>query len=182
MQSTIDIQLAAHMLRSESGPILLDVRDPQRYELLHALDAINLHLPDVQFSSQTFRHVLGDDRTRAILVLADSDQRGKAACELVNEAGYENLHLIQNGWSGWLAANLPTVGQPETQATTIGTNPAQVTVLGLIGLALIASMLTCVFASNPIIVNSAATAGCALIAVGVFWLLRGNSSIATEHC
>jgi rhodanese-related sulfurtransferase len=91
------------ILRENPGIRLLDVRTPGEYETVHIrgtynvpLDTLGEHGPDIQ------AHV-----EQPVVLICQSGQRARRAEEALRGAGMPNLHVLDGGVSGWVAAGMP---------------------------------------------------------------------------
>ena len=84
---TITAEAAKHIMDTEEGIVILDVRTPEEYEEGHIPGAILL--PNTDISSGA-----GDvltDKNQLILVYCRSGQRSKIAAEELASMGYSNI-------------------------------------------------------------------------------------------
>lgn len=91
------------ILREHSGIRLLDVRTPGEYESVHIrgaynvpLDMLGEHGPDIR------AHV-----DQPVVLICQSGQRARKAEEALKSAGMPNLHVLDGGVNGWVAAGKP---------------------------------------------------------------------------
>lgn len=82
---------------------VLDVRTPGEYESAHIrgaynvpLDTLGEHGPDIR------AHV-----NEPVVLVCQSGQRARTAEEALKKAGMPNLHVLDGGVNGWLAAGRP---------------------------------------------------------------------------
>ena len=93
---------------SKSGKIdLLDVRTPVEYRELHAADARNVPLdqldPTALMQTRTGR------REGPLYVICRSGSRGQKACEKLVAAGFTNVVNVEGGTTACVEAGLPVV-------------------------------------------------------------------------
>jgi rhodanese-related sulfurtransferase len=93
---------------SKSGKIdLLDVRTPVEYRELHAADARNVPLdqldPTALMQTRTGR------REGPLYVICRSGSRGRQACEKFHQAGFPNVVNVEGGTLAWAECGLPVV-------------------------------------------------------------------------
>lgn len=88
------------ILRENPGIRLLDVRTPGEYENVHIrgaynvpLDTLGEHGPDIR------AHV-----DQPVVLICRSGQRARKAEEALRNAGMPNLHVLDGGVNGWVAA------------------------------------------------------------------------------
>ena len=92
-------ELAA-LLREQPGIRLLDVRTPGEYESVHIPGAYNVPLDTLGEHGDEIRaHV----ETPVVLV-CQSGNRARKAEEALRQAGMPNLHVLDGGVNGWVAA------------------------------------------------------------------------------
>ena len=91
------------ILREHPGIRLLDVRTPGEYESVHIrgaynvpLDTLGEHGPDIR------AHV-----DEPVVLVCQSGQRARKAEEALQAAGMPNLHVLDGGVNGWVAAGKP---------------------------------------------------------------------------
>ncbi len=99
---------AAETLATIPGVRLLDVRTPGEYETAHISGAYNVPLDTLSEHAREVREV----RDPVILV-CQSGQRARQAEGALRHAGMANLHVLEGGVNGWLAAGQPVVRGPE---------------------------------------------------------------------
>lgn len=97
-------ELAA-LLRADPGIRLLDVRTPGEYESVHIAGAYNVPLDTLGEHGEEIRtHV----ETPVVLV-CQSGSRARRAENALRQAGMPNLHVLDGGVAGWVAAGQPVV-------------------------------------------------------------------------
>ena len=91
------------ILRERPEIRLLDVRTPGEYESIHIrgaynvpLDTLGEHGPDIR------AHV-----DEPVVLICQSGQRARKAEEALKSAGMPNLHVLDGGVNGWVAAGKP---------------------------------------------------------------------------
>jgi rhodanese-related sulfurtransferase len=91
------------LLREHPELRLLDVRTPGEYESVHIrgaynvpLDTLGEHGPDIR------AHV-----DEPVVLICQSGQRARKAEEALRGAGMPNLHVLDGGVNGWMAAGKP---------------------------------------------------------------------------
>ena len=99
MFSKKDINDYAKEARDTSGSVLVDVRNRKEYEQGHLPSAVNIPLPDIQFSIGTLGPV-----STPLCVYCLSGARSRQACNNLKKMGYE--HVVNMGgisrWAGEL--------------------------------------------------------------------------------
>ena len=82
---------------------LLDVRTPGEYESVHIEGAYNVPLDTLAEHGPEIRaHV-----DEPVVLICQSGQRARRAEEALREAGMPNLHVLDGGVNGWIAAGKP---------------------------------------------------------------------------
>jgi rhodanese-related sulfurtransferase len=133
---------------------LLDVRTPAEYETAHIAGAYNVPLDALGEHAREVRSV-----PDPVILICQSGQRARVAEEALRRSGMANLHVLDGGVNGWIAA-----GQPVTRGAQRLTLERQVRivagVLAAFGGALALAMSPW-FALLPVIIGSG------LVAAGV---------------
>ena len=84
---------------------LLDVRTPGEHEAVHIRGAYNVPLDTLGEHGREIRaHV-----EEPVVLICQSGQRARKAEEALRHAGMPNLHVLDGGVSGWVAAGKPVV-------------------------------------------------------------------------
>ena len=99
---------AAEALVIEPGARLLDVRTPGEYETAHIAGAYNVPLNILSEHARQV-HSVRDP----IILVCQSGQRARQAEEALRQAGMPNLHVLDGGVNGWVAAGLPVRRGPK---------------------------------------------------------------------
>lgn len=84
---------------------LLDVRTPGEYETAHIRGAYNVPLDTLAEHAREIR----ENVETPIVLVCQSGQRARKAEEALRQAGLANLHVMDGGVNGWMAAGLPVV-------------------------------------------------------------------------
>lgn len=95
--------LLARQMEALPGLRVLDVRSPGEYESAHIAGAYNVPL-DVL--GEHAREIHSEVRVPVVLV-CQSGSRARRAEETLKAAGMPNLHVLDGGMNGWLAAGHP---------------------------------------------------------------------------
>lgn len=83
---------------------LLDVRTPGEHETVHIRGAYNVPLDTLGEHAREIGTV-----TDPIVLVCQSGQRARKAEDALKAAGMTNLHVLDGGVNGWIAAGLPVV-------------------------------------------------------------------------
>lgn len=93
------------LLRERANVRLLDVRTPGEHESVHIRGAYNVPLDTLGEHGPEIRaHV-----SEPVVLICQSGQRARKAEEALRAAGMPNLHVLDGGVNGWLAAGNPVV-------------------------------------------------------------------------
>jgi rhodanese-related sulfurtransferase len=95
----------AELAREQTNVRLLDVRTPGEYETVHISGAYNVPLDTLGEHAREIRANVADP----IVLVCQSGQRARKAEEALKAAGLDNLHVLDGGVNGWVAAGLPVV-------------------------------------------------------------------------
>jgi rhodanese-related sulfurtransferase len=95
---------AAEALAMEPGARLLDVRTPAEYQTAHIAGAYNVPLDTLAEHALEIRGVQDP-----VILVCQSGQRARAADEALRKGGMPNLHVLDGGINGWIAAGQPVV-------------------------------------------------------------------------
>ena len=95
----------AELLGARPDVRLLDVRTPGEYESVHIRGAYNVPLDRLGEHGAEIRAAVAEP----VVLVCQSGQRARVAEEALRGAGMPNLHVLDGGVSGWLAAGLPVM-------------------------------------------------------------------------
>ncbi len=84
---------------------LIDVRTPGEYETAHIRGAYNVPLDNLGEHGAEIRANVAEP----VVLVCQSGQRARKAETALREAGMPNLHVLDGGINGWLAAGQPVV-------------------------------------------------------------------------
>lgn len=103
MAPVVDADELAALLRERPGIRLLDVRTPGEYESVHISGAYNVPLDTLGEHGDEIRtHV-----DTPVVLVCQSGSRARRAEDALRQAGMPNLHVLEGGVNGWLAAGQP---------------------------------------------------------------------------
>lgn len=97
-------ELAAR-LQEDAAIRLLDVRTPGEYESAHIRGAYNVPLDTLGEHGPELRATV----TEPVVLVCQSGQRARKAEDALKSAGMPNLHVLDGGVNGWIAAGNPVV-------------------------------------------------------------------------
>ena len=95
----------AELLAEQPNIRLLDVRTPGEYQIVHIGGAYNVPLDTLGEHAREIR----TNVTSPVVLICQSGQRARKAEEALKDAGMHNLHVLDSGVNGWVAAGLPVV-------------------------------------------------------------------------
>lgn len=90
------------LIATDPGTRLLDVRTPAEYEAAHIEGAYNIPLDTLAEHAAEIRTVCAP-----VVLVCQSGQRARRADETLRQAGMSNLHVLEGGLGGWVAAGRP---------------------------------------------------------------------------
>lgn len=95
----------AELVRYDATTRLLDVRTPGEYETAHVAGSYNVPLDTLPEHAREIR----ENVQTSVVLICQSGPRARKAEEELKAAGLENLHVLDGGVNGWVAAGLPVV-------------------------------------------------------------------------
>jgi rhodanese-related sulfurtransferase len=127
---------------------LLDVRTPGEYAAMHLPGAYNVPIDTLgEHASEIHAHVADP-----VVLVCQSGTRARRAEETLRAAGMPNLHVLDGGVSGWVAAGLPVRRGAERISLE---RQVRIVAGAIVGLgALSALLLNPLFALLPLLVGS----------------------------
>lgn len=99
----------AQLLSERPEVRLLDVRTPTEYETVHIRGAYNVPLDLLGEHGAEIRINVAEP----VVLVCQSGQRARKAEEALKAAGMPNLHVLDGGVNGWVAAGNPVVRRAE---------------------------------------------------------------------
>lgn len=97
----LQAQELAELMRARADVRLLDVRTPGEYESAHIPGAYNVPLDTLGEHASEIRAV-----EAPVVLVCQSGARARRAEEVLRECTMPNLHVLEGGMNGWLAAGL----------------------------------------------------------------------------
>jgi rhodanese-related sulfurtransferase len=101
----VSAQMAADELANEEPPLLLDIRSPHEWAILHIAGSISIPLNHLQ------ERIAEVPRDRRIAVHCASGYRSSIAASILHHYGITNLIEIAGGLAAWDTAKLPVVSE-----------------------------------------------------------------------
>lgn len=95
----------AELLASRPGIRLLDVRTPGEYESVHIRGAYNVPLDLLAEHGREIGARVSDP----VVLVCQSGQRARKAEDALRSSGMPNVHVLDGGVTGWVAAGNPVV-------------------------------------------------------------------------
>ena len=96
MKQIIATELA-ELLGNSPIPTLVDVRE--QHELIHGMITGAIAIPMQEFGEQL--HQLGEDHSRAIVLICRSGKRSAHVGEHLEQLGFNNVINLSGGMNGW---------------------------------------------------------------------------------
>jgi rhodanese-related sulfurtransferase len=100
VEAVLSPEALKELLEARPGTRLLDVRTPGEYRTSHIAGSYNVPLDALGEHAQEIR---GGVREPVVLV-CQSGARARRAEEALRECSMENLHVLEGGVNGWVAA------------------------------------------------------------------------------
>ena len=127
---------------------LLDVRTPGEYAAMHLPGAYNVPIDTLgEHAAEIHAHVADP-----VVLVCQSGTRARRAEETLRGAGMPNLHVLDGGVSGWVAAGLPVRRGAEGISLERQVRIVAGTIVGLGALS--ALLVSPLFAVLPLLVGS----------------------------
>jgi phage shock protein E len=89
---------------AKAGAVLIDVREPDEFEAIHALGARHVSRGLLELDIEE----LVPDATTPILTYCGGGSRSALAADMLQKMGYTNVQSVAGGFRAWQAAGLPT--------------------------------------------------------------------------
>ena len=138
---------------------VIDVRMPKEYMQVHAVVARNYPLDSLDPRQIMLSH--GSNGHSPLYVICKSGTRANMACRKFEEAGFDNIVMVEGGTSAWESAGLP-VNRSEKRIKVIAIDRQMRIVAGsLVVLGVVLANI------NPWFIGLSAFVGAGLIFAGV---------------
>lgn len=87
------------------GALVIDVREPAKFEAGHIVNARNVVLDRLQRDEDA----IDKKKNKVLLTVCDNGSLSAKAAGLLRKAGYENVFSLRGGLGTWRTENLPLV-------------------------------------------------------------------------
>lgn len=101
----VDVKQAQSM--TTQGALLLDVREPDEYAAVHAVDAKLIPLGEVGARLKEIEAY----KDKPVAVICRSGRRSAQAVGILKEAGFTQVVNVEGGTSAWVQAGLEVIKQ-----------------------------------------------------------------------
>src|SRR5918996_5249256 len=102
-------------LKSDTPPVVIDVRDPDEYRDGHIEAATNISRGFLEFRVGS----AVADPTTPVVLYCQTGLRSMLAAKALHELGYQNVVNLQGGYQKWVQSGLPTVKDQPLSADQI---------------------------------------------------------------
>ncbi len=94
------------LLEQANPPLVLDVRDAERYQGHHGHIGGALNIPHDEIMPRI--HRLDGHRNRTIVIVADDAAAATASRQLLEQLGFDSIYLLEGGIRAWEESGYPT--------------------------------------------------------------------------
>jgi len=101
----VDVKAAKSM--SDQGALLLDVREPDEYAAVHAVNAKLIPLGEVGARLKEIEAY----KDKPVAVICRSGRRSAQAVSLLQESGFTQVVNVEGGTQAWVQAGLDVIKQ-----------------------------------------------------------------------
>lgn len=101
----VDVKAAKSM--SDQGALLLDVREPDEYAAVHAVNAKLIPLGEVGARLKEIEAY----KDKPVAVICRSGRRSAQAVSLLKESGFTQVVNVEGGTQAWVQAGLDVIKQ-----------------------------------------------------------------------
>ncbi len=101
-----DIAGYEQMLKGETKPLLVDVREDREYDASHAQGAVHISKGVIERDIET----KVPDKNAALVLYCGGGFRSALAADALQQMGYTDVTSLAGGWRAWQEAGLPTSG------------------------------------------------------------------------
>ncbi len=99
----VDVKVAQSM--NQQGALLLDVREPEEFKAVHAVNAQLIPLGQL---GDRLKEIEAH-KNKPVVVICRSGNRSAKAVSMLQEAGYTNVNNVSGGTNAWEKAGLETI-------------------------------------------------------------------------
>lgn len=107
LQASQGVDVKAAKTLSEQGALLLDVREPDEYAAVHAVNAKLIPLGQVGARLKEIEAY----KDKPVAVICRSGRRSAQAVQILKEAGFTQVVNVEGGTSAWVNAGLEVIKQ-----------------------------------------------------------------------
>jgi len=93
----------ATMLINRENALLIDVREPNEYLNGHVNDSRNIPADSLAQRAEE----LTSHKDKPVILICQSGARSSSACSTLSKLGFNKVHSLEGGVTGWLEAGLP---------------------------------------------------------------------------
>ena len=105
MMSVPSVDVKAAQSLSQQGALLLDVREPEEFKAVHAVNAQLIPLGQL---GERLKEIEAY-KDKPVVVICRSGNRSAKAVSMLQEAGYTKVNNVSGGTNAWEKAGLETV-------------------------------------------------------------------------
>ena len=107
LQASQGVDVKAAKTLSEQGALLLDVREPDEYAAIHAVNAKLIPLGEVGARPKEIEAY----KDKPVAVICRSGRRSAQAVSILKESGFTQVVNVEGGTTAWVQAGLEVVKQ-----------------------------------------------------------------------
>ncbi len=107
LQASQGVDVKAAKTLSEQGALLLDVREPDEYAAIHAVNAKLIPLGEVGARLKEIEAY----KDKPVAVICRSGRRSAQAVSILKESGFTQVVNVEGGTTAWVQAGLEVVKQ-----------------------------------------------------------------------
>ena len=101
LPATVDVKQAATL--QSQGAFLLDIREPDEFAEVHAVDATLIPLGQLQARLGE----IAQYKNKPVAVICRSGRRSAQAVEILRKEGFTQVANVEGGTNAWSSAGLP---------------------------------------------------------------------------
>ena len=107
LQASQGVDVKAAKTLSEQGALLLDVREPDEYAAIHAVNAKLIPLGEVGARLKEIEAY----KDKPVAVICRSGRRSAQAVDMLKNAGFTQVVNVEGGTTAWVQAGLEVIKQ-----------------------------------------------------------------------